>query len=150
MSRLRGIVVWVAGGALLFAMLVDTLAMLGRQVSWPLLGAIEMVQAAVLIASAGALICAALEGVHARVHLLVSRLSPRGQWWSERFNSLVAALFYAALLVGSVWISADLWHGYEESELMGIPYRPLRVLICIILSALLLHSLAGVFRRSVR
>lgn len=148
MSRLRGIVVWLAGGALLLAMLVDTTAMFGRQVHWPLLGAIEIVQAAVLVASAGALLLSALDRVHARVHLLVDRLSPRGRHTLGRFNALAAALFYAALLTGSAWLAADLWRGHEESELMRIPYLPLRVAVLLTLCGLLAHAVYTLLRRN--
>jgi TRAP-type C4-dicarboxylate transport system permease small subunit len=147
MKRIRTLVVWLAGGALLLAMVVDAIAMLGRQVNWPLLGAIEIVQAAVLVAAAGALFCAAMDGVHARVRLLVDRLSARGRDWSGRLNALAATLFYAALLAGSGWIAADLWTGHEESELLRIAYRPLRVIVLITLLALLVHGILGVLRR---
>lgn len=150
MKGIRTLVVWLAGGALLLAMVVDTVAMLGRQLNWPLLGAIELVQAAVLVASAGALFCASMDGVHARVHLLVDRLSPRGRIWAGRINALASSLFYAALLAGSAWIAADLWHGHEESELLRISYRPLRVIVLVTLLALLLHGLRAVLRRSAR
>jgi TRAP-type C4-dicarboxylate transport system permease small subunit len=150
MSRMRGLIVWLAGGALLLAMVVDTTAMLGRQLHWPLLGAIEIVQAAVLVGAAGALLMATLDGVHARVHLLVDRLSPRGRQWSGRLNTLAAMVFYAALLAGSAWITADLWSGHEESELLRIPYLPLRVLVLVTLLALLVHGLWSVLRRSPR
>lgn len=150
MNHLRGAVVWVAGGALLVAMAVDTLAMLGRQLHWPLLGAIEIVQAAVLVGAAGALFMAALAGVHARVHLLVDRLSPRGRLWSGRVNAFASVLFYVALLAGSAWIAADLWSGHEESELMFIPYRPLRMLVLVTLLALIGHGLWQLFRRTPR
>lgn len=150
MSRMRGAVVWVAGGALLVAMVVDTTAMLGRQLHLPLLGAIEIVQAAVLVGAAGALLMAAVAGVHARVHLLVDRLSPRGRHWSGRVNAFASVLFYLALLAGSAWIAADLWSGHEESELLLIPYRPLRVLVLVTLLALLGHGLWQLFRRDPR
>jgi len=150
MNRMRGAVVWVAGGALLVAMAVDTTAMLGRQLHWPLLGAIEIVQAAVLVGAAGALLMAAVAGVHARVHLLVDRLSPRGRLWSGRVNAAASVLFYLALFSGSAWIAADLWSGHEESELLLIPYRPLRLLVLATLLALLGHSLWQLFRRNPR
>jgi TRAP-type C4-dicarboxylate transport system permease small subunit len=150
MSRVRGLIVWLAGGSLLVAMVVDTIAMLGRQLHVPLLGAIEIVQAAVLIGAAGALLMATLDGVHARVHLLVDRLSPRGRQWSGRLNTLAAMVFYLALLTGSAWITADLWAGHEESELLRIPYLPLRVLVLVTLLALLVHGLWSVLRRSSR
>jgi TRAP-type C4-dicarboxylate transport system permease small subunit len=137
MKALRDALVWVAGGALLVAMVVDTTAMLGRQLHWPLLGAIELVQAAVLFGSAGALLLASLEHSHARVHLLLDRLSPRWQAALSRLHSALALLLYAGLLAGSAWLAMDLWNGHEESELLRIPYRPLRIAVVMTLLALL-------------
>ena len=141
MKQLRAALIWIAGGALLVAMAVDTLAMLGRQVSWPLLGAIELVQAAVLFASAGALVLASLENSHARVHLLLDRLSPRWQAALLRLHQLCALVFFAGLAAGSAWLAWDLWDGHEESELLRVPYRPLRV--TLVLALLFLLGLAG-------
>jgi TRAP-type C4-dicarboxylate transport system permease small subunit len=146
MKSARTALVWVGGGALLLAMLVDTLAMLGRQFDRPLLGAIEIVQAAVLIGAAGALLMAALEGAHARVHLLLQRLPPASRLWLGRVHALSATLLWAALLAGSLWITIDLWHGHEHSELVGIPYRPLRVITVLVLLLLLVHALRHVWR----
>jgi TRAP-type C4-dicarboxylate transport system permease small subunit len=137
MKVLREALVWVAGGALLVAMVVDTTAMLGRQLHWPLLGAIELVQAAVLFGSAGALLLASLEHSHARVHLLLDRLSPRWQAVLSRLHSALALLLYAGLLAGSAWLAMDLWNGHEESELLRIPYRPLRIALVLTLLTLL-------------
>lgn len=146
MKSARTALVWIGGGALLLAMLVDTLAMLGRQFDRPLLGAIEIVQAAVLIGAAGSLLMAALEGAHARVHLLLQRLPPAGRLWLGRVHALAAMLLWAALLAGSLWITIDLWHGHEHSELVGIPYRPLRVIAVLVLLVLLVHALRHVWR----
>lgn len=140
MKKLREALVWVAGGALLVAMVVDTAAMLGRQLSVPLLGAIEIVQAAVLVGSAGALLLATLENSHAHVHLLFDRLSARMQSVLSRLNLLMALLLFAGLLAGSAWLAMDLWNGHEESELLRIPYRPLRVTLVLTLLVLLLLS----------
>lgn len=144
--RSRSLLVWIAGGALLAAMLVDTLAMLGRQLQTPLLGSIEIVQACVLFAACGALIVAASDRAHARVHLLLDRLSPAWRGRLQRVHALTAVLFYAALLGGSVWIAADLWSGHEESELLRIPYRPLRVAVVLTMFALLVQALARLWR----
>jgi TRAP-type C4-dicarboxylate transport system permease small subunit len=146
-NRARALLIVLAGGALLGAMAVDTLAMLGRQVEVPLLGAIEIVQALVLLAAGGALLVAALDGAHARVHLLLGRLPERWRERFERAHTLAAAVVYVGLLVGSVVIAADLWNGAEESELIGIPYRPLRVVVVIVLAVLALHALVRLFRR---
>jgi len=148
MKRLRELLVWVAGGALLVAMAVDTLAMLGRQLHWPLLGAIELVQAAVLFGSAGALLLAALEYSHARVHLLLDRLPAPSQRPMSRLHAAVEMLLYAGLLAGSAWLALDLWRGHEESELLRIPYRPLRVALVLTLLVLLLLSVRRLLLRS--
>jgi len=140
----------MAGGALLVAMIVDTLAMLGRQLQVPLLGAIEMVQACVLLAASGALVVAAVDRAHARVRLVADRLPGPWQRRLERFYALAALSFYAALLAGSGWIAADLWHGHEESELLRIPYRPLRVVVALVLVVLLVQALVRLRGREAR
>jgi len=140
-NHLRAALIWIAGGALLVAMVIDTAAMLGRQIHWPLLGAIEVVQAAVLFGSAGALVLASLEHSHARVHLLLDRLSPRWQGVLLRLHQLFALVFFAGLLAGSAWLALDLWHGHEESELVRVPYRPLRM--TLVLALLFLLGLAA-------
>jgi TRAP-type transport system small permease protein len=42
---------------------------------------------------------------------------------------LLAALFFGALTVGAVWLAADYWNGFEHSEVLRIPFRPLRMLV---------------------
>jgi TRAP-type C4-dicarboxylate transport system permease small subunit len=148
--RLQHLLVWVAGGALLLATATDTLAMLGRQLHQPLLGAIEIVQAAVLLASAGALLVVALEKGHARVHLLLNRLPHAPRALVERLHAVCAALFYLALLAGSAWMTVDLWNGHEESELLRLPYRPLRVVVVVTLLLLVVHSLRRIWRGDAR
>jgi TRAP-type transport system small permease protein len=128
-------------------MVIDTAAMLGRQIHWPLLGAIEVVQAAVLFGSAGALVLASLEHSHARVHLLLDRLSPRWQGALLRLHQLFALLLFAGLLAGSAWLALDLWHGHEESELVRVPYRPLRTTLVLALLFLLGLSARRLFAR---
>jgi TRAP-type transport system small permease protein len=120
--------VLVGGGALLLAMATDGLAVIGRHVGHPLLGSIEIIQAAVLVAGCAALVVATFAGVHARVHLLVDRLPPGGKDLLARAGMLAGALLFAALAVASAWIAADLWAGHEESEWLHVPYRPLRMI----------------------
>lgn len=149
-ASLRTMLVWIAGGALLVAMVADTLAMLGRALGVPLLGAIEIVQAAVLVAGSGALVVAALDSAHARVHLLLRRSSEPLRGAIERVHSLAAVVFYAALLAGTLWIAADLWLGHEESEVLRIPYRPLRLVAAGVLAALVVHAALQLFSRRPR
>jgi TRAP-type C4-dicarboxylate transport system permease small subunit len=147
-SRLKGVLIWGAGGALLAAVAVDALAMIGRQLRLPLLGSIEIVEAVVLIAASGALIVATLDAAHARVRLLLERMPERARRYCEQAHALVAVLLFAALLAGTVWIAADLWHGHEESELLRIPYRPLRIVAAASLAGLLILSLRNLWRGS--
>jgi TRAP-type C4-dicarboxylate transport system permease small subunit len=148
MKMLRTLLIWIPGSALLLAMVTDALAMLGRQIHVPLLGTIEVVQAAVLVAGCGALLIAALERSHARVHLLLDRMPATTRGHLERMHALSTAVLHAALLAGSAWLAIDLWRGHEESELLRIPYRPLRVILVATLVLLLLHSLQQLFRKA--
>lgn len=147
LRRLRDVLVWISGGALLAAVAVDALAMVGRQIQLPLIGSIEIVEAVVLFASGGALIIATLDGAHARVNLLLERMPAIWRARVERAHAFVAVLFFAALLVGSLWITVDLWGGQEESELLHIPYRPLRIATVISLAVLLVLSILRFRRR---
>jgi len=137
-DTLHRALVWVAGGALLVAMATDTLAMLGRHLRFPLLGSIEIVQAAVLIAGSGALLLATLHESHARVHLLLRRFREGLRAPFENGHYAAAILLVLALLAGSVWIASDLWRGHEESELLRIPWMPLRLVVVLLLVALLI------------
>jgi TRAP-type C4-dicarboxylate transport system permease small subunit len=125
----------IGGGALLVAMGVDTLAVAGRHLGFSLLGSIEIVQAAVLASGAIAMLVATLAGNHARVRLVIDRASPALHSVMERVGLLCSALFFLALLSGSAWIAMDLWNGQEESELLHLAYRPLRVFTVLAMAA---------------
>ena len=75
----------------------------------------------------------------------MDRMSPALAQRTERLHNLGAALFLLALLVGSAWITTDLWQGHEESELLLIPYRPLRVAVLLMLAGLLAVFIRNVF-----
>jgi TRAP-type C4-dicarboxylate transport system permease small subunit len=121
--------------------------MIGRQIRFPLIGSIEIVEAVVLIAAGGGLIIATLDGAHARVNLLLERLPQISRERVLKLHAFAAALLFAALLAGTVWIAADLWSGHEESELLRIPYRPLRIAAALTVGVLLLLALRGLTRR---
>jgi TRAP-type C4-dicarboxylate transport system permease small subunit len=118
---------YVGAAGLLLAIGADAVAVLGRHLGIPLLGSIELMQAAILLASSAAIVLATVARKHAVVHLLIDRLSPRGRDRMERVHALLSAVFFAALGIGSVWIAYDLRDGHEQSELLRIPYAPLRV-----------------------
>jgi TRAP-type transport system small permease protein len=128
----------VGGTALLLAVATDALAVIGRHVGHPLLGSIEIVQATVLVASSAALVIATLARRHAVVHLLVDRLQPGTKIWVERIGQICGVLLFLLFLGGSAWIAIDMWGGHEESELLHVPFAPLRL---ISLAALLACAL---------
>ena len=131
-SRLIGKWLFYLGGtALLFAMAVDAVAVLGRHIGMPLPGSIELVQAAILVASSAAMLSATMADKHARVRLVVDRLKGGPLVMLKRVQALFSVLFFCALAAGSIWIFMDLWGGSEESEVLHIPFAPLRI-VCIV------------------
>jgi TRAP-type C4-dicarboxylate transport system permease small subunit len=122
---------YVGAAGLLFAIGADALAVLGRHLGIPLLGSIELMQAAILLAASAAIVLATVAKKHAVVHLLIDRLSPHRRGVVERVHALLSAVFFAALSVGSVWIAFDLRNGHEQSELLRIPFAPLRIVSII-------------------
>jgi TRAP-type C4-dicarboxylate transport system permease small subunit len=122
---------YLGGIALLFAMAVEALAVAGRHIGIPLPGSIELVQAAILVASSAAMLSATLADKHARVRLVADRLKGGPLVLLKRIQVVFSILFFCALAAGSIWIFLDLWGGFEESEVLRIPFAPLRI-ICIV------------------
>jgi TRAP-type C4-dicarboxylate transport system permease small subunit len=127
MSQRRGPIFYVGATALLAAMGIDTLAVIGRHSGVSLLGSIELVQAAMLLASSAALVAATLQRQHASVHLLIDRLPPRLRRVAAVFGLLLSGVFFLCLAGGSMWIASDMWGAREASDLLKIPYAPLRL-----------------------
>lgn len=126
-SRIYRWLVILGGVALMAAMAVDVLAVIGRATRMPLLGSIEIVQYVVGISGATGLIVATMNRRHATVMIVLSRLKGHARQAVSMLNGLCCALFFLALCAGSLWILADLWSGFEESEFWRLPYRPLRL-----------------------
>lgn len=135
---LRWAAIVVGGGALLAAMAVEVLAVAGRNFNVPLLGSIELIQAAVLIFASVAIAVASASRSHATIRLLLGRLPEGARRLLEQVNGILSAAFFLALIAGSAWIAADMWSGFEESELLGIPYRPLRIFSILCLCAVVI------------
>ncbi|HYM33755.1 MAG TPA: hypothetical protein VET48_00095, partial [Steroidobacteraceae bacterium] len=77
---------------------------------------------------------------HATVHLLTDRLSPTWRALLARLASLLATLFFIGLAAGAFWLTSDFWLAHEESEVLHISFRPLRVI-----SALAALGVAAIF-----
>lgn len=142
MSKARHIVIWIGGLALLAATLVDTFAVIGRHIGLPLTGSIELMQAVVLVSGSIGLVVATWDLSHARVRIVVERLSPAARRVADVLSDLLTLAFVLALLAGSVWLSADLWNGHEQSELVGVPWLVLRLIanVCLFACAVLLAA----------
>lgn len=128
-GTLKTALIWVGGAALLLATGIDTLAIVCRYLGFPITGSIEMMQAVVLVSGVIALVMSTWEDSHARVHLLLDRMGPRGKVLAHWLSDLTTLLFLAALLAGSVWLAIDLWPGFERSELVGVPWSVLRLIV---------------------
>ena len=145
-----GILFYLGAGGLLIAMTIEAIAVAGRQLGMPLLGALEIIQTAILVTASSAMLSATLVDAHASVRLLVERLSPSVQDLLHRLAMLISAAFFACLTVSVTWLTADAWHEFEHSELLHIPYRPLRVLVVVMTAAVASALAYKVFRKAPR
>ncbi|WP_295638038.1 TRAP transporter small permease subunit [Novosphingobium sp.] len=146
-APLTRIGVWLGGSALVAATSINVGAVIGRRIGLPLHGAIELVQVCVLVAGTIALVRATALLAHARIHLLLDRLPPPRRELADRLSALAGMLFFVALLAGSGWIQADLWNAHETSEVIGVPWRLLRLVansgLVLIAALFALQALRG-------
>jgi TRAP-type C4-dicarboxylate transport system permease small subunit len=147
---LRKLAIWIGGIAMLAATAVDTLSVVGRNAGLPIVGSIELVQAAILVSGTVALVLATLDDLHARVRLVTSQLGGLPRFLLDRISRLATALLFFALAWGSIWLAADLWTGHERSELLGVPWRVLRLIANLGLVACVLIAIAATFHRERR
>jgi TRAP-type C4-dicarboxylate transport system permease small subunit len=142
----RGVLFHVGAAGLLAVMVIETLSVIGRHAGSPLLGALELIQAAILLAACAAMVSATATDAHATVHLVIDRLSPRVRTALLRVGAALSALFFSGLFASSLWLAVDFWHAHEQSELLGIPFRLLRAIVAASAGAI-----AALFlRRAVR
>jgi len=104
----------------------EFVSVIGRNSGFIILGSIELVQAAILLSSASAIVMATLGRSHAKVRILLNRSSGKTAQLLKAFNALCGMLFFLALTIGGLWIALDMWGAQEQSELLGVPYLPLR------------------------
>jgi len=76
-----------------------------------------------------ALSAATLARNHARVHMILDRLTGSARSFAERICTALSILFYAMLLSGSLWLAMDLWGEQEVSELLDVPWRWMRLFL---------------------
>jgi TRAP-type C4-dicarboxylate transport system permease small subunit len=144
--RRRGLLFYVGSAGLLCVMVVEAAAVLGRHVGMPVMGALEIVQVAIVPAACAGMLIATLRNAHAAVHLLTDRLPTAAGRWLERSGGVLAGVFFAAMCGGGAWLAAEYWNTYEQSEVLHIPFRPLRLLVALTGAALAVLSVRRAFR----
>ena len=94
----RGVLFYVGAAGLLMVMVIEVVSVIGRHARIPLVGALEMAQAAIVPAACASMILASLAGTHAAVHLVTERLPARMRALDvPRVSALLAGLFFAGL-----------------------------------------------------
>jgi TRAP-type C4-dicarboxylate transport system permease small subunit len=105
-----------------------------------------MAQAAIAPAACASMVIASLAGTHAVVHLVTERMPERVRGWMARASALLAAVFFIALSTGAAWLTAEFWNSFEETDVLHIPFRPLRVLVTLCAGSLALIFLSRALR----
>ena len=146
----RGVLFYVGSAGLLAVMVVEVIAVIGRHVRVPLLGALEIAQAAIVPAACASMVIASLTGAHAAVHLVTERMPERVRGVMSRVSAMLAGVFFTGLSIGSCWLTFEFWNSFEETDVLHIPFRPLRVLVTICAAALALIFFHRCIRRAVR
>jgi TRAP-type transport system small permease protein len=127
---LAGTVAFYLGSAgLLIATAADSIAVLGRHTGFALLGAIEIVQAAIVLIAASSMVSVTLVRGHAAVHILTDRLTLARKAAFARLANLLGVIAVLLLAGGSLLLLGDLWNGHERSELLHVPLRWFRLLM---------------------
>ena len=142
-----GPLLYLGGAALLATVAIIAVAVISRHLGRTLTGSLELAQATILVASSCSLLAATLAQRHATVHLLIDRVGRRARAMLISIGQILGAIFFVLLAAGEIWIAFDLWNGHEESELLHIPYAPLRMIsIAAVLgaaAAMLARLIAG-------
>lgn len=132
----RGPLFYVGSFGLLAMMVVEAAAVIGRHIGVPVMGAIELVQAAIVPAACAAMLIATQRGAHAAVHMVTERLPVAAREKIARAASVLSALFFAAMCAGGTWLAIEYWDTFEKSEVLNLPFRPLRALVALTGAAL--------------
>lgn len=109
------------------AMTTDAVAVAGRHLGIAPLGSIEVMRALIVILATSAMLMATLVDGHARVRIVLEKVSAPTVAQLERLADIVSAIAFLWLAAGSIWLASDLWNGTEVTELLHLPLRWLRV-----------------------
>ncbi|WP_439533531.1 TRAP transporter small permease [Polymorphobacter sp.] len=126
-SKAERIPMIVGAVALTGALGVDAVAVAGRHIGINLLGSIEVVQMCMVVAATSAIVLATISASHARVQILLERLSRTAARRFDRLADFASALAFLWLVIGSAWLLVETWTGSEMTELLNIPLRWIRL-----------------------
>lgn len=147
-TPLARVMLAIGSVALLGAMATDALAVAGRHTGIRLFGSIEIVQACIVLVATTAIVLTTLVDAHARVHILLERLTPASATRLLRGANALSALVFLWLAVGSIWLLSDLWGAFELTEILHLPLRWLRLAWIIgSLAAALLFARRAIARK---
>jgi TRAP-type C4-dicarboxylate transport system permease small subunit len=142
--RLIALLTSIGAAGLATSMLVGAGSVLARRWGIALPGDIEVMRAAILVTASVAVLTATLAHRHAAVHLLTDRLPVSVGLRLQRAGEWLSVLFFLAGASGLAWIMWDLRDAHEQSDILHIPYAPLR---WISFAALLGAAIAVAFGR---
>lgn len=132
---MKKFLVWTGGIGLMLVAGIDTLAVIGRHAGFPLLGSIELIQPAILVAGVAGIVFATLADAHARVRLIYDRLTAAWRKGADALSELSMLAMLSLISVGSVWLMTDLWAAHEVSDIVGVPWRWMRLIANLGLAA---------------
>jgi TRAP-type transport system small permease protein len=132
----------LGGGALLSAMVIDLVSVVGRRLGFSIVGAMELVQYCIAGVVSAAIVVATLTDAHAAVHVVTERVGEKMRRALAHLSNALTALFFLAVLAGDVWIAFELWARDERSDLLGLPIAPMRMLWCAGLAVASIVTLA--------
>jgi TRAP-type transport system small permease protein len=142
----RGPLFYIGAASLLLATGVETLAVIGRHIGVPLLGTLEIIQACILVLASAAMLATTLNDSHASVTLLTARVNERWRRRLRVFSSALSAAFFICMAAGALWLTIELWNDHESSELLRIPYKPLRILSFVAAAAIAIVFVRDLWR----
>ncbi len=142
----HGALFYVGAAGLLSLMAIEAIAVVGRLLRTPLLGALEMAQAAIVPAACASMVIATIASAHAAVHLVTERLPGPQREWMARASALLSGIFFSALSVGAWWLMQEFWNSFEQTDVLEIPFRPLRLLVTVCTGALAIIFFARALR----
>ena len=111
--------------------LSDFCGVVGRHIGIPLPGAIELVRAFIVVVVSASLVAATWANGHASVHLVIDRLTSTARARMLRFGAAAGAATFVLISMAGLWMLSITWNGSEQTDLLGLPLVPLRIVWCV-------------------